>query len=206
MSEQTIKRTWVRIKFLLLLAAIVAALIIATGFMLRLFANEIPRDPLRVENKTGVAFSHMALFANNQLIIQHSTSEDVRQAVFPKVLLQGAGEAVIIGITKEGQVWQSPKVAVNTRGSLQFEYAVQASNGVVDGLGDLPSLLTWAMNEEGKQARAAFMANTGLSYQVVVLGKGSQLSLSDFGTQGTKVLASWERGRGPLMSWLVLKP
>ena len=206
MSEQTIKRTWVRIKFLLLLAAIVAALIIATGFMLRLFANEIPRDPLRVENKTGVAFSHMALFTNNQLIIQHSASEDVRQAVFPKVLLQGAGEAVIIGITKEGQVWQSPKVAVNTRGSQQFEYAVQASNGVVDGLGDLPSLLTWAMNEEGKQARAAFMANTGLSYQVVVLGKGSQLSLSDFGTQGTKVLASWERGRGPLMSWLVLKP
>lgn len=108
MSEQTIKRTWVRIKFLLLLAAIVAAIIIATGFMLRLFANEIPRDPLRVENKTGVAFSHMALFANNQLIIQHSASEDVRQAVFPKVLLQGAGEAAIIGITKEGQLGARP--------------------------------------------------------------------------------------------------
>ena len=206
MSEQTIKKTWVRIKFILLLLAIAAALIIAAGFTLRLFANEAPRDPLRVQNKTGVAFSHMAFLANNQLIIQHSESDDVRQAVFPKVLLQGAGEAVIIGITKDGQVWQSPPVAVNTRSSLQFEYAVQAGNGMVDGLGELPSLLTWAMDEEGKQARAAFMAGTDLSYQVVVLGKGSQLSLSEFGTQGAKVLASWERGRGPLMSWLVIKP
>ena len=50
------------------------------------------------------------------------------------------------------------------------------------------------------------MAGTDLSYQVVVLGKGSQLSLSEFGTQGAKVLASWERGRGPLMSWLVIQP
>lgn len=204
MSNHHGKRPFRVLTALIGLTALLTVALIG-GFTLGLFDRTAVPDPLRVENRSKREFVMLGLRLDDRLLLHKTESEAPRQAVFPKSLLKGVDSVQLLGIGEGQQLWLSQPMQVKEEKLLLIQSADELSDEVTGLLAALPGLEQLKLQREGQQLLLSYAAGTGLHYRVTVLGKGGQLSSSDWGTAGSLVQASWERGRAQMQGWLEIR-
>ena len=184
---------------------ILAAALSLSGCSLGIFDQVIPKEPVRLQNETGTSFTFLGVYWEGHLLLHKASEDDVRQAVFPGKLLEGVSSLRMVGITREQQVYVSEPEAIKDKSNLVFKGAQPVMNQAIPFLQGVPALNTWETARTGGQVSAVFRADTPLHYQVFVLGRGTVLAPSAWGTQDAPVTVSWEENRGMTQSWLLLK-
>ena len=186
---------------LLLLTAVLAL----SGCTLGIFDQVIPPEPVRVTNESGRAFSLLGICWEGHLLLHKAAADDVRQAVFPGKLLDGAESVRLVGITSENQVFVSEAEKVKGKDRLELKAVQPAVGEDMPLLSQIPPLDQWQTSRAKGQVSASFQGDTALHYRVFVLGRGTRLAPSDWNTQNEPVQVSWEENRGMTQSWLLLK-
>ncbi len=201
------KSTRARRRKMIILAAmlLLAGILGLTGIFFGLFGQELPKNPLRLQNQTGQTYVHMGIAWDGHLLVYNTGSEDMRQAVFPKELLAEAKTARMVGYTADGRMWLSSPTQVEDERKLAFQYANEANEEDSPLLRLLPALDGWSVAKKDGQVHASFSGDTPLRYRLWLLGKGNMLAASGWETDNNPVEASWEAGRGQAQSWLMFK-
>lgn len=195
------RRLACRLSFTLLI--LVAALALG-GCSLGIFDRVIPREPIRVINESGTAFSVLGLYWEDHLLLHKAEGGDVYQAVFPGKLLAEVPSARMVGITRDLKVYVSGPVDIKGKDQLMIQ-SVQPLSGDIPLLSGIPALDSWETARSGGKVSASFKADTPFHYQVYVLGRGTTLAPSGWDTRNAPVTVSWEENRGMTQSWLLLK-
>ncbi len=209
MKKKGISKLWL----IGLLVLMMTGAVIIAGMGLGWWRRDIPKDPVLVENKSGVPFQYIGLVWDGHCLLYKADTSPVHQAVFPKSLLGGAKSVGLMAISDSKQVLVSGLVPVEFGKPLVITGAssgrLEAANAAFEDtalpFSKLPNLETWEMDKEDNQSRAKFLAEGDASYQLHVLGHGGQLASSGWTSQGETAQVSWELGHGPLMSWLMIK-
>jgi hypothetical protein len=194
----------------LMMAVLLVAGTLGAG-ALGLWRQDIPKDPVRVENNCEVPFQYIGLFWEGHCLLYKTDTSPVRQAVFPKALLKDVQAVRLLAVTDDQQTLTSGFVPLDAEEPLLIEGVNGERLKVRNAepadeempLPKLPCLDAWEVSGDAKQAKAAYQAGTGMNYQIYVLGRGGHIGASGWTSPGGKAEASWERGRGPVMSWLM---
>lgn len=187
---------------------IVLALILCAGglFFYMNKNNDSIDTSLTVKNNTKVKIETVGLCTDNKIVLNRTNGENF---YFPKKIIEQDKTAVIFIVSKDGKILKSGEITLKDNKKINIQEIKNGNISLdvnVKKTGpkfNIPKLDNWKVEIKGNYVEGSYKADTDLNYTLYLLGKGGTLSVSDNGTKGMSVKASWEKAKQKLDSWLV---
>ena len=136
-----------------------------------------------VKNETKEKIDTVGIAMGKKCILNRTNGE---KFYFPKDLVkEKQDKEVSIREIKEGEI--------------SLDIAAQKTDIKIS----IPRLDAWKVSTDEKFIKGSYEANTDSQYTLYLLGKGGKLGISSTEMKGIRVIASWEKPKDKIDSWLI---
>ena len=129
---------------------------------------------------------------------------------FPKDLVkEKQDKAIVFVVSKDGIIAKSGEIdlkenkEVSIREIKEGEISLDIVAQKTDIKISIPRLDAWKVSTDEKFIKGSYEANTDSQYTLYLLGKGGKLGISSTEMKGIRVIASWEKPKDKIDSWLI---
>ncbi|WP_300408515.1 hypothetical protein [Lagierella sp.] len=187
---------------------LIATLALSTFFIYNYRNKDEIEVFLTVKNETEEKIDSAGVLMDNKILLNRTSGEVF---YFPKEIFKKLEDTSLIVILKNGEVSRSGKFStvdnkeVTVQGIEEGKVNLDIETVSDDREFNLPNIDKWNVKVEGRNITGEFKSNTDLNYTLYLLGKGGHLGMSDKNSKGALAIASWEKPRKKLDSWVLFE-
>ncbi|SFE74804.1 hypothetical protein [Peptostreptococcus sp. D1] len=182
-------------------------LVIIIGFIYFVRNNDNIDSSITIKNETSEKLKAVGILSDNKVILNKTNGD---KFYIPEKLTNKINEVSIVVVSDTGSVSKSKAiylkdikaVSIKELKGANIELNVKTKEKSFEEI-DIPELSGWKAGIEGNNVRGSFQAKTMTNYTLYILGKGGRLGASDTDNNNTEVVASWEKPKAKVDSWVV---
>lgn len=160
-----------------------------------------------VKNETKEKIDTVGIAMGEKCILNRTNGE---KFYFPKDLVKEKQDKAIVFvvskdeiIAKSGEIDLKENKEVSIREIKEGEISLDIAAQKTDIKISIPRLDAWRVSTDEKFIKGSYEANTDSQYTLYLLGKGGKLGISSTEMKGIRVIASWEKPKDKIDSWLI---
>ena len=178
------------------------------GIIIYCIKNNNEETSLTLKNETSEEFESVGILQVDKTIL-NKTNEAIYH--FPSSITGSLDRICVIAIRKDGEILKSNVISIKDDENLsiksiekdRLKLNVEGKDEEINDI-SVPSLKNWKVKVDGDNIVGTFKADSDVNYKIYVLGKGEKLGVSDVDSKNNEVVASWEKPKYSLDSWIEL--